>query len=319
MMAQMEHDPRLAEQLIMDELFDLSLYKALDVATKGNLRGIFSELIPIERKHLAFWQDFFHRKVQRLNWARRVKLSLIVFFCRLFGEGAVHLVLQAIEVYGVRKYLSIWETYRDTPLAEAVRGVLEDEFGHEDTLVTEAKGRRIDPDGIKNIFLGFNDGLTELMGAVSGFFAAFQGITAVLIASFTVAVAGAFSMAAGAYVAASSAAEVLRTESGRQAFLSQSAEAGATARPFRTALVVGWCYLLGAMVPLLPVFFGARSVLLSVLIGALCMAAVSALLAFLSGMDVKKRIFMNLVIIAAAVGVTYAIGRLVKEIWGIAL
>jgi VIT1/CCC1 family predicted Fe2+/Mn2+ transporter len=44
---------------------------------------------------------------------------------------------------------------------------------------------------------------------------------------------------------------------------------------------------------------------------------VSAVLAFLSGMAVKKRALMNLVTIAAAVGVTYAIGLLVRSIWGI--
>ena len=32
------------------------------------------------------------------------------------------------------------------------------------------------------------------------------------------------------------------------------------------------------------------------------------ILAFLSGMDVRRRIVMNVVIIAAAVGITYAIG-----------
>jgi len=42
-------------------------------------------------------------------------------------------------------------------------------------------------------------------------------------------------------------------------------------------------------------------------------------LAFLSGMDVKKRIRTNLVIIAAAVGITYAIGLVAKRLWGISL
>jgi hypothetical protein len=34
-------------------------------------------------------------------------------------------------------------------------------------------------------------------------------------------------------------------------------------------------------------------------------------------MDVKRRVLTNLVIVAAAVGVTYAIGILARTVWGI--
>jgi vacuolar iron transporter family protein len=42
-------------------------------------------------------------------------------------------------------------------------------------------------------------------------------------------------------------------------------------------------------------------------------------LSFLSGMDVKRRIVLNLVIITVAVSVSYAIGLAAKQIWGIAV
>ena len=41
------------------------------------------------------------------------------------------------------------------------------------------------------------------------------------------------------------------------------------------------------------------------------------MLAFLSGMDVGRRILTNLVILAAAVVVTYTIGLLTKTLWGV--
>ena len=47
--------------------------------------------------------------------------------------------------------------------------------------------------------------------------------------------------------------------------------------------------------------------------------AVSMLLAFLSGMDIKRRILTNVVIIGGAVAITYVIGRVVKDMFGIAL
>ena len=46
---------------------------------------------------------------------------------------------------------------------------------------------------------------------------------------------------------------------------------------------------------------------------------VSTILAFLSGMDVKRRILVNLITIAVAVGFTYAIGLLAKAIFGISV
>ena len=72
-------------------------------------------------------------------------------------------------------------------------------------------------------------------------------------------------------------------------------------------------------VPLLPVVFGATDAWLSMLTAGTVIILVSMLLAFLSGMDIKRRIVTNLVIIAAAVGVTYAIGRVVKDLFGISI
>jgi vacuolar iron transporter family protein len=46
---------------------------------------------------------------------------------------------------------------------------------------------------------------------------------------------------------------------------------------------------------------------------------VSTILAFLSGMDVKRRIVLNLGIIAAAVAISYVIGLLAKVVWGISV
>src|SRR5262249_59523502 len=105
------------------------------------------------------------------------------------------------EVHGVRKYLALWREYQGHPLGEALRGILMDEFKHEDTLVTALTERKINAERIRNVFLGLNDGLVEILGAVSGFFGAFGEASMVLVAASTTAVAGALSMAAGAFLA----------------------------------------------------------------------------------------------------------------------
>jgi len=314
------HLHNLAKTLILDELLDLSLYKALRGTATGDLRKLLDELIQVETRHLAFWQDFFDMRLTALDVGRRLKLQVILAACRLFGAPAMHLALEAIEVYGVRKYLSLWSAYHDQPLGAAVRGILIDEFKHEDVIVMQLRERKINPERIRNIFLGLNDGLVEILGAVSGFFAAFNESVTVLIAGATTAVAGALSMGAGAYAALSSEQEVKQTEADKQRFLEEGSGAvGMEEEPVSSGLIVGGSYFLGALVPLVPVLLGSKDALVSWLAGGVVVILVSMILAFLSGMDIKRRILTNLLIVAAAVGITYLIGSLARQLWGVSL
>jgi VIT1/CCC1 family predicted Fe2+/Mn2+ transporter len=314
------HDRNLARQLVLDELFDLRLYKALRKVTLADVHQTLDELIAVETAHLAFWKKFFNLHLDELDMGRRIKLSIIMFVCRVFGSTAVHLVLEAIEVHGVRKYLAIWREYQGQPLGEALRGILMDEFKHEDVLVTALTERKINAEKIRNIFLGLNDGLVEILGAVSGFFGAFGSATMVLIAASTTAVAGALSMAAGAFLALNSEKEVKTTEVAKKTFLGEVSDSiPMEESPLSSAIVVGSAYITGALVPVLPVLIGAKNALFSVITAGLMVILVSTTLAFLSGMDIKRRIMLNLMIITLAVSVSYGIGILAKNYWGISV
>ena len=80
---------------------------------------------------------------------------------------------------------------------------------------------------------------------------------------------------------------------------------------------VGVSYVIGAVVPILPVLFGARTLLPSLMVAGAVIVLVSAILAFLSGMNVRRRILLNLAIIAAAVAISYLIGLVAQSVWGI--
>ncbi|HEY7532433.1 MAG TPA: VIT1/CCC1 transporter family protein [Nitrospiraceae bacterium] len=314
------HDLHLARTLVLDELFDLSLYKALRQVTESDIHHTLDELITVETSHLAFWQKFFDLPLHTLDVRRKLKLAMLMYVCRLFGSTAVHLVLEAIEVHGVRKYLALWREYQAQPLGEALRNILMDEFKHEDVLVTQLTNRKINAEKIRNIFLGLNDGLVEILGAVSGFFGAFGSATMVLAAASTTAVAGALSMAAGAFLALNSEKEVKTTEIAKKIFLGEESETSPMEEsPLGSAVVVGTAYITGALVPVLPVLLGAKDATFSVLTGGLVVVVVSTILSFLSGMDIARRIALNLVILTIAVSVSYAIGLLAKQLWGISL
>ena len=309
----------LARTLILDEVFDLALYRSVRRFASGDLARMLDELITIEARHALFWQRFFGVTIERLDPGRRLKLTMLSLACRLFGAPAIYLVLEAIEVYGVRKYLALWQRYEREPLGTAVREILTDELGHEDEVVTAGMTRRIDPERVRNFFLGFNDGLVEILGAVSGFFAAFADVASVLVASCTVAVAGAMSMAAGAFAAGHSEREVRWVEAGKRAFLGEkpAETAGLETSATGAAALVGVSYLIGAFVPVVPVLLGATALWASLVVGVVAAIVVSATLAFLSGMAVRRRIAINVGLLAAAVVVTYLIGLVTRRLWGI--
>ena len=310
----------LGRTLVAGELFDLSLYQVLRRRATGEMATLLEELIVVETRHLAFWQDFFHIQEARLGFGSRIRLTLFSGFAWIFGNAGASLLLEAIEINGIKKYLEVWELYKDQELGTAVRQILDDELRHEDAIVSDAITRQVHPERIRDIFLGLNDGLVEILGAVSGFFIAFQTVSAVLMAASTVAIAGAFSMAAGVFVAVGSEREAAEVERAKQRYLSSEEVSDTEAtNPISSALIVGVSYFIGALIPILPVFFGAKSVTASLLTSGIVISLVSFFLAFLSGMDVKRRIVTNLIIVALAVGVTALIGFVARQYFGMAL
>ncbi len=312
-------EQKLGKQLVLDELFDLTLYKRIREVVSDDLKPMFDELIPTETKHLKFWQNFFSIEINKLDFRRKVKLTILTTVAKVFGSLGTHLVLEAIEVYGVRKYVAVWKKYRGTPTGEAVHTILEDEFQHEDEIVSSASERLIHPERVRDIFLGLNDGLVEILGAVSGFFAALSSIPAVIAASAAVAVAGSISMAAGAFGALNSEKEVERLDMAKREFIEgkTSEVSTASSSAAESALVVGVSYFFGALVPVLPVLLGASNIFWSLGFAAVVMSFISTVIAFLSGMQMRRRIVTNLVILIIAVAVTYAVGLLARSAFGI--
>lgn len=68
---------------------------------------------------------------------------------------------------------------------------------------------------------------------------------------------------------------------------------------------------------MLPIVLGGKTVLVPLATGAVVTVLVSAILAFLSGMELWRRLRTNVLILAAAVAVTYPIGLAARALWGI--
>lgn len=120
-------------------------------------------------------------------------------------------------------------------------------------------------------------------------------------------------MAAGAYIGAGAEAELRETEEARHRFLGEPVTSEPVESPLAAAAVVGIGYFIGAVVPM----FGARNVWPTVVTGGTMIIAVSAIVAFISGMNVRHRIARNVVITGLAVVVTYLLGFLTKRVLGV--
>lgn len=308
-----EHE--LGLRLALDELFDLALYEKLRDMESGEVRSVLAKLVVVEEGHVRFWASFAGMKDVSLDWPRRFKLSVFMLLRKVFGGGMTFLLLEAIEIYGVKKYWQLWDRYKDTAHGPKIQGILRDEFGHEDEIVAKLTGRRLNAERIRDLFLGLNDGLVEVLGSVTGFYAAFGNPVFVLVASFTVAVAGAISMAAGVLASSGSQLEVERIQNAKRSFFDPQAEIPQETRPGVASVLVGISYLVGALFPIVPVYLGATTPVWSVLAGGIMVLVITMLVSFMSGMEVKQRVLQNLFLVFAAVAVTYGLGTLVSHIW----
>jgi len=68
-----------------------------------------------------------------------------------------------------------------------------------------------------------------------------------------------------------------------------------------------------------PVSLKTRTVAVSLVAGGLVTIVVSSILAFLSGMNLRRRLTTNVAILAAAVGITYAIGLAARALLGVSV
>jgi predicted membrane protein (TIGR00267 family) len=310
---------KTAERIIRGELSDKTLYNKLAKVASNDVATMLRKLEQVEDGHVRFWANHFDLPIPMLGASVKLKHGLLVLFARLFGDTGIHLVLEATESVGIRGYLKLWDQVDDPKLRKALRTILEDEFGHEDDILMSTATKRLNPDRIRDIFLGFNDGSVEILGAVAGFAATFSNTSSIFIAGFTVAIAGCLSMSAGAYAAVDSEKEASDLERRKEEFMNNEPLEEGHESPFASAVTVGVAYFIGAAVPILPYALGAEVLWYSVVASGALILLVSAFVAMISGISIKKRILLNVAIITVTVGITYGIGTVVQQLFDVSV
>jgi len=145
-----------------------------------------------------------------------LKTSLYAVFLRLFGLALTFRLMEsgerdAVELYS--KMLGSPELKEDEK--NTLRKILEDELVHEQELAEEESRFIKLLNHIRDMVLGMNDGLVEILSVTMGLAGAYGSSFYVALSGVVVAVAGALSMGIGAFVAARAQKQVQEGVLGR--------------------------------------------------------------------------------------------------------
>ncbi len=201
----------LAQAYYLDEMNDHLTYQALARHARApELRRTLERIAAMERGHARFWEGVLRDLgcEVRPPRPRRGRLFVLRQLQRLVNPVLLVAALELGETEAVSGYYRVW---KDGGLDErrraSLRAILLDELEHEVTFRREAQ--RLGLGNVRDFVLGMNDGLVEILGAVTGLSAAYPGSPLVVaVSGLIVGVAGAMSMGIGAYISVRSQRQV---------------------------------------------------------------------------------------------------------------
>lgn len=202
---------KTALEFYKEEYQDSLLYASLARDEKDEtLKREFLRLSNIESKHAGFWHEFLAKRGTSPPKVRvgRMKILSVRFLRKILGPGAVASLLEMGENSAVEKYSRFLTEFQlDEDERKALLEVILDELEHEHFFSRTKK--RFHTENVRDFVLGMNDGLVELLGAVTGLSAVYINSPRVVgISGLIVGVAGALSMAIGAFISVRSQRQV---------------------------------------------------------------------------------------------------------------
>ncbi|SNX53208.1 VIT1/CCC1 transporter family protein [Thermoanaerobacterium sp. RBIITD] len=294
-----------AKKFYKDEFESKQLYSYLaKVETNPEIKETFNELTKIEAKHAKFWYMFLNeRGINVSAILHNHRLWIYKILRMLLGNRLFITILEMKESNSTDEY---YNYYNDPILTEKERNylsqIIEDELEHEKNFGKQ-KGNS-DFGNIRDFILGMNDGLVEILGTVTGLTAVYpKSSLAVGTSGLVVGIAGALSMAIGAYTSVRSQRQVnegiknkmellfnVSKDRAKEELLSKLNDSGipndiskevveklgdnkdamtnllvedVKENEIKSALYTGIAYLVGLVFPVIPYFFVASSSLVA--------------------------------------------------------
>lgn len=280
---------RYAKKFQKEEITGYTVYKNLVKATpdKQN-KSVLAKIAGEELKHYNTFKQISGVDVS----PHKPSIWLFTLCGRVLGLTFVLKLMELREA----KIQKVYE--RVTPYMPELEAVKKSEEEHEEQLIGMIQEERLEYAG--SMVLGLNDALVELTGALAGFSLAMQNTRLVAVAGLIMGIAASLSMAASQYLS-------VKTEN-------QGRQAG------KSALYTGVAYILtvaALITPFLVLSSYKVALALTILLAILIIFAFNFYISVAKSLNFKRR-FLEMVIISLGVSaLTFAIGILVRNYFGI--
>ncbi len=274
--------------------------KAAMISKDKKIRSLLIQLSKKEAYHKSLWSKFLDSKVINKN----IKLKIIFYsiILRLLG---LPIAIKIIEAHEKKIENEFSKLIKSEEISEEKRKIIKelfiDEINEENKIkLMIIKNNRI-LKNIKDVIIGMNDGLVEVLAAISGIATATNSNIIVLISGLIIALSGALSMAGGAFVA---------SDYEKQIFDKRS----------ESYVYIGGSYVLGAMFPLFPFIIGLKgiiAVVFAIILTSIAISIVASIIAIVSNYSVMKNVSKSLLISIGSASIAILAGIILRTYFSI--
>jgi len=272
----------ITEHNIYTELAKLSL----DDENTKTLKIISNQ----ELSHYNFWKEITKKEAKPNRW----KIKKHIWLAKIFGLSFSLRLMEMGEGEASKFYSSIAEKY---PEALTIQ---EEELEHEQKLIGILNDSRLNYAG--SIVLGLNDALVEFTGTLAGLTFAFSNNRIVGATGLVMGFAASLSMAASGYLS------------------SKEEEANEKINPITAAIYTGVSYILTVVFLVAPYLIQDNPYLAlgsMLLITVLIIAGYTYYISIAKTLSFKKRFLEMAVISLGVAAISFGIGVLIKQVFGI--
>ncbi len=200
-----------AKEFYINEINDHEFYKLL--AEKVKTKELKENLLRIsnmEKRHADFWKMYIENRGEKLPEvkASKIRKNFALILNKFTNPVVLVSFLELGEAGGVKEYYEFLKSDNlNDEEKKILKNIIIDEIQHETFFAKEAE--RFGLSNVRDFVLGMNDGLVEILGAVSGLSAVYvNNPLMVAISGSIVGIAGALSMGIGAYISVRSQKQV---------------------------------------------------------------------------------------------------------------
>lgn len=200
-----------------DEMRDYMLYNAMAAKMKNKeVANEVANIAQMEKKHAEFWQDMLQNEWANIpnTVSKGLTFHIHMFLAKLVSPMLLISLREMAEKGAIKEYYAFFQDcpINDPQCQKRLKGIIVDELHHETFFKTQFS--KLSTGNIRDFVLWMNDGLVELLGAVTGLTAVYVTRPDLVgLSGLIVGVAGALSMGIGAFVSVRGQRQVAHAQS----------------------------------------------------------------------------------------------------------